>query len=103
MFLFFYNYEILRNEEVIVEDEEIEKVVWVLCLERVYNGIEGYIKEVECVEEGSVFCRLEKEGIICFWDGDWERWEFFYVSDEDKGVEDFFNLKWFFVDSDNVR
>ncbi|XP_024361360.1 cyclin-dependent kinase F-1 [Physcomitrium patens] len=98
-----HNHEIPRNEEVTVEDEETEKAVRVLCLERVHNGTEGYIKEVECAEEGSAPRRPEKEGTIRFWDGDRERWESPYASDEDKGVEDPLNSKWFPADSDNVR
>jgi len=82
-----------ESKESVVEGEEPEKAVRVLGLERVYNGVEGYTREVECAQEGTAPCRSEKEGTIRFWDGDRQRWESPYVSDEDTGVEDPFDSK----------
>lgn len=83
----------------VVEGEETEKSVRVLGLERVNNGVEGYTREVECAQEGTAPCRSEKEGTIRFWDGDRQRWESPYASDEDTGVEDPFDSKRFAGDS----
>lgn len=62
--LFFENDVLLKRKELVVGGEDVEMFVWVLGLERVYNGIVGYVREVECVEEGIVFCSLGREGMI---------------------------------------
>lgn len=84
-----------NSKELVVEGEETEKAVRVLGLERVYNGVEGYTREVECAQEGTAPCRPEEEGTIRFWDGDRQLWESPYVSDEETGVEDPFDSKRF--------
>jgi serine/threonine protein kinase len=84
-----------KNKELTVEAEETEKAVRVLGLERVHNGTEGYTREVECAQEGTAPNRSEKEGTIRFWDGDRQRWESPYASDEDTGIKDPFDSKWF--------
>lgn len=87
--------ELPKSKELTVEAEETEKAVRVLGLERVYNGTEGYTREVECAQEGTAPSRSEKEGTIRFWDGDRQRWESPYASDEDTGIKDPFDSKWF--------
>ena len=64
-----------KSRELTVEAEKTKKAVRVLGLERVYNGTEGYTKEVECAQEGTAPGTTEKEGTIRFWDGDRQRWE----------------------------
>lgn len=84
-----------KSKESVVGGEDAEMPVRVSGLERVHNGIAGYAREVECAEEGTAPCSSGREGTIRFWDGDRQRWESPYVSDEDTGMEDPFDSKRF--------
>jgi hypothetical protein len=88
-----------KSKGVKVDGEETENAVCVLGLERIHNGIEGYIREVECAQEGSGACGPDNDAwkdTARFWDGNRQKWEpLNEASDEDRATEDQDNAKWY--------